>query len=106
MATYTPLNALPIAVHTAAQGRLNNNDVVQFESVLDAADAAVAASMAARRTAGLQARAAGTEDSGESAEALHAVLTAVAAITSATSVPDTCTSKRELVRWTLATIKE
>lgn len=105
MATRTnALDALPVAVHGAAQSRQSPLELARFESVLDAADAAVAASLYARRAASV---AVVERGEGESADAsLNAVLAAIGAITNVPTVPTSMDSKLELVRWTLTTIKD
>lgn len=99
------LHALPVAVHSASRARQNTAELARFETVVDATDAAVASSKRARSVA-----CAATPPlegaSNETAEALSAVLAAVGAITNAPIVPAVTESKRELVRWTLSTIKE
>lgn len=96
------LQALPVAVHTASHARQSGDELARFEEIVDAADAAVASSMHARRVASATVT---ERPEGEAAEALHAVLTAVAAITNAETVPTPTDSKRELIRWTLTTLQ-
>lgn len=96
------LRALPVTVHTASHARQSVADLQRFETLVDATDAAVASSMHARRVASA---APATRTEGETADTLGAVLAAVGAITNAPAVPPTTASKRELVSWTLSTIK-
>lgn len=97
------LRALPVAVHSASRARRSPTELARFEEVVDATDAAVASSMHARRAASA---ATGTQTEGEAAAALGAVLAAIGAITNASVVPSATETKRELVQWTLTTIKE
>ena len=99
----TNLCALPVAVHSASHARCSPTELARFEEVVNATDAAVASSMHARRAASA---ATGTQTEGEAVAALSAVLGAIGAITNAGVVPPTTQTKRELVRWTLTTIKE
>jgi hypothetical protein len=104
MATCTQtLHALPVAVHSASRVRQGAADLARFEAVVDATDAAVASSKRARRAA---LAAADTRTEGETTDALSAVLAAIAAVTNAATVPPATGTKRELVRWTLTTIKD
>jgi hypothetical protein len=97
------LCTLPVVVHAASLPRQSAADLARFEAVANATDAAVASSMCARRVA---ASSTTTLCEGEACEALRALLEAIGAITNAEVVPQHTESKRELVRWTLCTIRD
>lgn len=100
------LQVLPVAVHHATAARQDQTDAARFEAVVDVTDAAVVSSMHARRTASSWSAEQASQPRAETLDALAAVLSAVAAVTNTNSVPPPHTSKRELVRWTVATITE
>jgi len=99
------MNTLPVTVHTPTLSRRSSvADLARFETVLDAADGAVAACMQSRVAAISPPPGDGTP-AAELWESLHAVLGAVAAA-SHTSIqaPLPTASKSELVTWTLLSI--
>lgn len=100
---FDALRALPVAVHTASAARQSATDIAKFEAMVGATDAMVASSMRARRltTALYVSRCEGGQD-----ETLAAVLAAIGAITNANTVPPPTDSKRDLVKWTLTTIRD
>jgi len=96
-----PLRSLPVAVH-AAPPRACDADAARFEAVLNAADAAVVASLAAQRGAGAAGSAA--TDSDDADARLCAVLEAVSSATDGRTPPPASAGRAELVHWTVGAI--
>lgn len=93
------MDTLPVVVHSATLPRVDAAQVARFETILDAADAAVAAA--------LQWRSRGSEEgpAADSAEqSLRVVLAAICATCDGAAPPDTGASQRELLKWTVDSI--
>ena len=85
------LRSLPVTVHGRPSTRMSDDELVRFESVLDAADCAVAAAMQTRVLPTLPSSESGT------LEVLHALVETISAVTNS-DAPSTL-SKRAVIAW-------
>lgn len=93
------MDTLPVVVHSATQPRVDTTNVARFETILDAADAAVAAAIKWR------ARGAQETQPPDTAEGnLRVVLAAICATCDGAAAPDTDASQRDLLKWTVESI--
>ena len=93
------MDTLPVVVHSATQHRVDTTNVARFETMLDAADAAVAAATKWR------ARAAQATQAPDTAEGnLRVVLAAICATCDGGAAPDADASQRDLLKWTVESI--
>ena len=97
--TDTPatLTALPVAVHGQKVARISDANLTQFETLLDTADDAILASIAAHTPRSVP------DSPDEATAVLLAVLKTIAATTD-TEPPARLDNKRELIRWTAEAI--
>ena len=94
------MDTLPVVVHSATLPRVDAAQVARFETILDAADAAVAAALQWRSRGSDLDRA--STDSAE--QSLRVVLAAICATCDGVAPPDIGASQRELLKWTVDSI--
>ena len=110
MQTPTVLNSLPCAVYGKHALRTSDEDMLQFEAVLDAANDAVVACEAARHDAAAAAQAAEIaalqSENGTGEEAKHKLAAIVRAVSSVTDsqAPGETASRAELTAWAIKSI--